>query len=217
MQWFKVWYSLNHSEPTWTPQRTCLKLSIRVVQSYWTCSNHSQNCDSFNFLLLWQLLNQLLMATFHPVVWDIVADIPFYLMKVSPSFNPNPRSCFSEVDLNLETCKTTTEKSPWGITVGLIKAREATLKFWQLTAMLIVTMQMQVFLCGPYSPPRANLQGSLANCYQKQLAPSEITSTPHRSWTDLRAVFLYLDDVPNSHHCLCLGISNTAWVQSIPY
>lgn len=50
------------------------------------------------------------MARFHPVVWDIVADIPFYLMKVSPSFNPNPRSCFSEVDLNLETCKTTTEK-----------------------------------------------------------------------------------------------------------
>lgn len=39
-----------------------------------------------------------------------MADIPFYLMKVSPSFNPNPRSCFSEVDLNLETCKTTTDK-----------------------------------------------------------------------------------------------------------
>ena len=110
VQFEPPWTSLNLPELTWTPQRTCLKLSIRVVQSYWTCLNHSQNCDSFNFLLLWQLLNQLLMARFHPVVWDIVANIPFYLMKVSPSFNPNPRSCFSEVDLNLETCKTTTEK-----------------------------------------------------------------------------------------------------------
>ena len=217
MQWFKVWYSLNHPEPTWTPQRTCLKLSIRVVQSYWTCSNHSQNCDSFNFLLLWQLLNQLLMATFHPVVWDIVADIPFYLMKVSPSFNPNPRSCFSEVDLNLETCKTTTEKSPWGITVGLIKAREATLKFWQLTAMLIVTMQMQVFLCGPYSPPRANLQRQLGKLLPEAACSLWNNFNTSQVLDRSPSCFLYLDDVPNSHHCLCLGISNTAWVQSIPY
>ena len=50
------------------------------------------------------------MARVMPVVWEMVADILFYFMKVSLSFNPNSRSPFSEVDSNLETYRTTTDK-----------------------------------------------------------------------------------------------------------
>ena len=49
------------------------------------------------------------MARVMPVVWEMVADIPFYFVKVLSPFNPNPRSPFAEVDLNLETYRTTTD------------------------------------------------------------------------------------------------------------
>ena len=49
------------------------------------------------------------MARVMPVVWEMVDDIPFYFVKVLPPFNPNPRSPFAEVDLNLETYRTTTD------------------------------------------------------------------------------------------------------------